>query len=115
MMAQPPSEWLWRREGNDPSTLLNDLQHAEHREFAPLFADVGFRIPEESDPRSKKPKPDDPDYATKLKMHNAFCSERDVWNEIKAVRKDFSRSLQFPRPTGKISSATSRNIGRTQR
>ena len=77
-------------EGNDPTTLLNDLQHAEHREFAPLFADVGFRIPEESDPRSKKPKPDDPDYATKLKLHNAFCSERDVWTEIKAVRADFS-------------------------
>ena len=39
---------------------------------------------------SKKPKPDDPDYATKLKLHNAFCSERDVWTEIKAVRTDFS-------------------------
>ena len=40
-------------EGNDPTTLLSDLQHAEHREFAPLYADVGFRIPDESDPRSK--------------------------------------------------------------
>ena len=77
-------------EGNDPSTILNDLQQAEHREFAPLFADVGFRIPEETDPRSKRPKPDDPDYATKLKLHNAFCLERDVWTEIKAVRADFS-------------------------
>ena len=84
---KPPFD---KGEGNDPTTLLNDLQHAEHREFAPLFADVGFRIPEDSDPRSKKPKPDDPDYAAKLKLHNAFCSERDVWTEIKAVRADFS-------------------------
>ena len=29
--------------GDDPSTILNDLQHAEHREFAPLFADVGLK------------------------------------------------------------------------
>ncbi|CAE7872251.1 unnamed protein product, partial [Symbiodinium necroappetens] len=77
-------------EGNDPSTLLNDFQHAEHREFAPTYSDVGFRIPEDSDPRSKKPKQDDPDYAAKLMLHNAFCSERDVWAEIKAVRADFS-------------------------
>ena len=77
-------------QGNDPSTILNDLQHAEHREFAPLYADVGFRIPDDSDPRSRKPKSDDPDYATKLALHNAFCLERDVWTELKAVRKDFS-------------------------
>ena len=31
-------------QGDDPSTILTDLQHAEHREFAPLFADVGFKI-----------------------------------------------------------------------
>ena len=77
-------------QGNDPSTILSDLQHAEHREFAPLYADVGARIPDDSDPRAKKPKSDDPDYATKLALHNAFCSERDVWTELKAVRADFS-------------------------
>ena len=27
---------------------------------------------------------------TKLNLHNAFCLERDVWTEIKAVRADFS-------------------------
>ena len=76
--------------GDDVSTILTDLQHAEHREFAPTYSDVGFRIPEDTDPRSKKPKQDDPDYAAKLMLHNAFCSERDVWAEIKAVRADFS-------------------------
>ncbi|CAE7925681.1 unnamed protein product, partial [Symbiodinium necroappetens] len=40
-----------------------ELSHAEYREFAPTYSDVGFRIPEESDPRNKKPKQDDPDYA----------------------------------------------------
>ena len=69
---------------------MNDLQHAEHREFAPTCSDVGFRIPEDTDPRSKKPKQDDPGYAAKLMLHNAFCSERDVWSEIKAVRTGFS-------------------------
>ena len=77
-------------QGNDPSTILTDLQHAEHREFAPLFAEIGFKNPEDSDSRSKKPKPDDPDYAIKLALHNAFCLERDVWTELKAIRKDFS-------------------------
>ena len=67
-------------QGNDPSTILTDLQHAEHREFAPLFAEIGFKNPEDSDSRSKKPKPDDPDYAIKLALHNAFCLERDVWD-----------------------------------
>lgn len=76
--------------GDDPSTILNDLQHAEHREFAPLFAELGFRKPDESDSRAKKPKSDDPDYAVKLALHNAFCLERDVWTELNAVRKDFS-------------------------
>ena len=77
-------------QGDDPSTILNDLQHAEHREFAPLYADIGFRNPDDSDSRAKKPKSDDPDYAIKLALHNAFCLERDVWTELKAVRKDFS-------------------------
>ena len=76
-------------QGNDPSTILNDLQHAEHREFAPLYADIGFKN-HDSDSRAKKPKSDDPDYAIKLALHNAFCSERDVWTELTAVRKDFS-------------------------
>ncbi|CAE7515955.1 unnamed protein product, partial [Symbiodinium microadriaticum] len=52
--------------------------------------DVGFRIIEETDPRNKKPKKDDPDYAAKLMLYNAFCFERDVWAEVKAVRADFS-------------------------
>ena len=77
-------------EGDDPSTILNDLQHAEHREFAPLFADVGFKNPDDTDSRARKPKSDDPDYAIKLALHNAFCLERDVWTELNAVRKDFS-------------------------
>ena len=77
-------------QGNDPSTILNDLQHAEHREFAPLFADIGFKNLEDSDSRARKPKSDDPDYAIKLALHNAFLLERDVWTELKAVRKDFS-------------------------
>ena len=76
--------------GDDPSTILNDLQHAEHREFAPLYAEIGFKNPDDSDSRAKKPKSDDPDYAIKLALHNAFCLERDVWTELKAVRKDFS-------------------------
>ena len=77
-------------EGDDVTTLLHGLQNAEHREFAPTYSDVGFRIPEDTDPRSKKPKQDDPDYAAKLMLHNAFCLERDLWAEINAVRKDFS-------------------------
>ena len=77
-------------QGNDPSTILSDLQHAEHREFAPLYADIGFKNPEDSDSRAKKPKPDDPDYAVKVALHNAFCLERDVWTELKAIRADFS-------------------------
>ena len=77
-------------EGDDPSTILTDLQHAEHREFAPLFADVGFKNPDDTDSRARKPKSDDPDYAIKLALHNAFCLERDVWTELNAVRKDFS-------------------------
>ena len=77
-------------QGDDPSTILNDLQHAEHREFAPLYAEIGFKNPDDSDSRAKKPKSDDPDYAIKLALHNAFCLERDVWTELKAVRKDFS-------------------------
>ena len=77
-------------QGDDPSTILNDLQHAEHREFAPLYADIGFKNPDDSDSRARKPKSDDPDYAIKLALHNAFCSERDVWTELTAVRKDFS-------------------------
>ena len=76
--------------GDDLPTILEDLQHAEHREFAPLYADVGFKNPEDTDPRAKKPKPDDPDYAIKLDQHNAFLMERDVWTELNAVRKDFT-------------------------
>ena len=79
-----------------------------------MYADVGFRVPDDSDPRAKKPKSDDPDYATKLALHNAFHLERDVWTELKAVRKTSPRlSLQSPRPTGQTSSATSRSTGRT--
>ena len=88
-----PSNWERCRaicSWSSASTLLHELQHAEYREFAPTYSDVGFRIPADTDPRSKKPKQDDPDYAAKLMLHNAFCSERDVWAEIKAVRTDFS-------------------------
>ena len=77
-------------EGNDVTTLLQELSHAQHREFAPSYDDVGFRVPDDSDPRSKKPKQDDPDYAAKLMLYEAFCYERDVWAELKAVRANFS-------------------------
>ena len=80
-------------EGNDVTTLLQELSHAQHREFAPSYDDIGFKIPEETDPRSKKPKQDDPDYATKLMLHEAFCLERDVWAELKAIRSDFSTAV----------------------
>ena len=76
--------------GNDVTTILQELNQAQHREFAPSYSDIGFKIPEDSDPRSKKPKQDDPDYATKLKLHEAFCLERDVWVELHAIRADFS-------------------------
>ncbi|OLP83791.1 hypothetical protein AK812_SmicGene35407 [Symbiodinium microadriaticum] len=81
---------LDKREGNDVTTLLQELSHAQHREFAPSYDDVGFRVPDDSDPRSKKPKQDDPDYAAKLMLYEAFCYERDVWAELKAVRANFS-------------------------
>ncbi|CAE7782173.1 unnamed protein product [Symbiodinium microadriaticum] len=77
-------------QGNDVTTILQELNQAQHREFAPSYADIGFKIPEDTDPRSKKPKQDDPDYAAKLMSHHAFCLERDVWNELKAIRADFS-------------------------
>ena len=94
---------------------LNDLQHAEHREFAPLYADIGFKNPDDSDSRAKKPKSDDPDYAIKLALHNAFFSERDVWTELTAVRKDFSTVVSAVSQglTGQTSSATFRSTGRT--
>ncbi|CAE7862255.1 GIP [Symbiodinium microadriaticum] len=51
---------------------------------------VGFRMPPDEDPRDTMPKKDDPDYAAKLAVYNAFCFERDVYMEIKNIRTDFS-------------------------
>ena len=59
-------------QGDDPSTILTDLQHAEHREFAPLFADVGFKNPDDTDSRARKPKSDDPDYAHQARSTQCF-------------------------------------------
>ena len=47
-------------------------------------------MPPDEDPRDTMPKKDDPDYAAKLAVYNAFCFERDVYMEIKNIRTDFS-------------------------
>ena len=59
-------------------------------EFRPLVPDTGFRRPDKDDPRARKPKADEADYAEKLKAHNAFLMERDVYLELGYVRNDFS-------------------------
>ena len=70
--------------------MLNALTEAEKMEFRPLVQDIGFRRPLPDDPCARKPKPDEADYADKLKGHNAFLMERDAYREIQYVRDDFT-------------------------
>ncbi|CAE7569747.1 unnamed protein product [Symbiodinium sp. CCMP2456] len=46
--------------------------------------------PEEEDPRDRKPKVDDPDYAEKLAAYNVFLNAKDVYCVIQYVRDDFA-------------------------
>ena len=39
---------------------------------------------------ARKPNPDEADYAEKLRLHNAFLMERDVYREVQYIRDDFS-------------------------
>ena len=41
-------------------------------EFRPLIPEIGFRPPTDDDPRARKPKADEADFAEKLKAHDAF-------------------------------------------
>ena len=70
--------------------MMNKIHSAIENEFRPDFQHVGFDPPSDDDPRAIHPKTDDPDYSDKLKKHNAFLRERDVYVEISRVRDDFS-------------------------
>ena len=70
--------------------MLEELTTAEKMEFRPLVPEIGFRRPTPDDPRARKPKADEADYAEKLKAHNAFLMERDVYLELGYIRDDFS-------------------------
>ena len=70
--------------------LLKNLQEAAEQEFRPLVGQIGFKRPEETDIRQRKPKPDSPGYAGKLEAHHAFLREWEVYREIQCVREDFS-------------------------
>ena len=72
------------------AAMLNDLTEAERMEFRPWVEDIGFPLPLPDDPRARKPKVDEADYAEKLKAHNAFLMERDVYQEIQYDCDDFS-------------------------
>ena len=70
--------------------MLEELTTAEKMEFRPLVPEIGFRRPTPDDPRARKPKADEADYAEKLKAHNVFLMERDVYLELGYIRDDFS-------------------------
>ena len=70
--------------------MLEELTTAEKMEFRPLVPEIGFRRPAKDDPRARKPKADEADYAEKLKAHNAFLMERDVYLELGYIRDEFS-------------------------
>ena len=72
--------------------MLEDLTAAASMEFRPKISEIGFNRPGENDPRERKPKDDDPDYARNSRntMHSTFHKEWDVYREIKNVRDDFS-------------------------
>ena len=72
------------------AVMLEELTTAEKMEFRPLVPEIGFRRPAKDDPRARKPKADEADYAEKLKAHNAFLMERDVYLELGYIRDDFS-------------------------
>ena len=55
-------------------------------EFRPLIPEIGFRPPTDDDPRARKPKADEADFAEKA--HDAFLMERDVCMELGYVRED---------------------------
>ena len=67
--------------------MLEELTTAEKMEFRPLVPEIGFRRPTPDDPRARKPKADEADYAEKLQAHNAFLMERDVYLELGSSRK----------------------------
>ena len=85
-----PYEKYERRFPVGIAAMLNDLTQAEKMEFRPMVKDIGFPRPRPDDPRARKPKVDEADYAEKLKAHNAFLKEREVYQEIQYVRDDFS-------------------------
>ena len=62
--------------------MLEELTTAEKMEFRPHVPEIGFPRPSKEDPRARKPKADEADYAEKLKAHNAFLMERDVYLEL---------------------------------
>ena len=70
--------------------MIDDLTEAATMEFRPKTFEIDFRPPAPDDPRERRPKADDPDYSKKLEAHEAFNSERDVYQEISHVRADFS-------------------------
>ena len=70
--------------------MLEDITTAEKMEFRPLVPEIGFPRPSSDDPRARMPKADEADYAEKLKAHNAFLMERDVYLELGYIRDDFS-------------------------
>ena len=72
------------------AAMLNALTEAQQVEFRPLVHELGFRRPQPDDPRARKPRPDEADYAEKLRVHNAFLVERDVYREVQYIRDDFS-------------------------
>ena len=60
------------------AVMLEELTTAEKMEFRPLVPEIGFPRPTPDDPRARKPKADEADYAEKLeklKAHNAFLME----------------------------------------
>ena len=65
-------------------------------EFRPLVHELGFRRPQPDDPRARKPRPDEADYAEKLRVHNAFLMERDVYREVQYIRDAVTTSRFSP-------------------
>eukprot|EP00439_Symbiodinium_sp_Y106_P001218 s8213_g1.t1 len=69
----------------------------KHRQ-RPLIPEIGFRPPTDDDPRARKPKADEADFAEKLKAHDAFLMERDVCMELGYVREDSCLLESFNAP-----------------
>ena len=92
--------------------MLNDLHQAEKMEFRPMVNDIGFPRPLPDDPRARKPKVDEADYAERSSRHTMLSSRKGMCTKrfSTSVTTSHFSPLSLRRRMVQISSATSREI-----